>query len=127
MKNTPKPAPEEKITNIEIFDAQELFALARLDIERGSFEQALHKIKRLIAEPNVPSEAFALAARLYAQLNIWDRSKSLFQKYLELQPQAVTETFQLGMVDFDAGQIDEALTVWSDLLQKHPTYPPALF
>lgn len=113
--------------SVDEFDAQELFALARIDVEQGSLGQALQKIKRLIAEPDVPNEAFALAARLYAQLGIWDRSKSLFQKYLQLHPQAVTEAFQLGMVHFDAGQADEALKAWSELLQKNPTHPPALF
>jgi len=127
MKNTSKSGPEGKTTDIDAFDAQELFALARIDMERGALEQALQKIKRLIVEPEAPNEAFAFAARLYAQLGIWDRSKSLFQKYLQLHPQAVTEAFQLGMVHSDAGQTDEALKVWGELLQKHPTHPPALF
>jgi tetratricopeptide (TPR) repeat protein len=127
MKNSTKLDTVDKATNIDAFDAQELFALARLDLERGSLEQALQKIKRLIAEPEVPNEAFALAARLYAQLGLWNKAKDLFQKYVKLNPQAVTENFQLGMVCFDAGQIDEALKIWTDLLQKQPTHPPALF
>jgi tetratricopeptide (TPR) repeat protein len=126
MKNTSKSGPDEK-NNVDAFDAQELFALARIDMERGALEQALQKIKRLIIDPNVPSEAYGLAGRLYAQLGLWDRAKELFQKYLQLNPKAVTEAFQLGMVHFDAGQTDEALKAWSDLLQKHPTHPPALF
>lgn len=125
-KNAPKSVPNEK-TNIDDFDAQELFALARIDFERGALEPTLQKVKRLIKDPEVPNDAIALAARLYAQLGLWDRAKELFERYLKLNPQAITEVLQLGMVHFDAGQRDEALKIWATLLQKEPTHPPALF
>jgi len=109
------------------FDAQELLALARIDIEKGSLESALQKIKQLLVDPEVSAEGIALAGRLYAQLGIWDRAQELFQRYLALNPQAVTEKFQLGMIHFDASRSDEALKIWAELLQKHPLHPPALF
>lgn len=122
MKNTIKPDKHDTT-----FDAQELLALVRIDIERGALEQALQKIKQLIANPEVPAEALALAGRLYAQLGLWDRAQDLFQRYLQLNPQAVTEAFQLGMVHFDGGRLDEAAKIWTELLQKQPNHPPALF
>jgi tetratricopeptide (TPR) repeat protein len=68
-----------------------------------------------------------MAARLYAQLGLWERAKPLFQRYIEAEPKAMNEVFQLGMVHFDAGEVKEALAIWSGLLKDHPTHPPALF
>jgi len=111
----------------DAFEADELMALARLDIESGALDAALQKLKQVIIDPAPPAEALSMAARLYAQLGLWDRAKPLFQRYLESQPNAVNEAFQLGMVHFDGGQADEAILIWENLLKAHPTHPPALF
>jgi tetratricopeptide (TPR) repeat protein len=120
------PAPA-KIEKNELFEADELVALARHDIERGELDQALGKLKQAMSDTTPPAEAFAMGARLYAQLGLWERAKALFQQYLEAEPNAVNEAFQLGMVHFDSGQIDEAVNIWESLLKNHPTHPPALF
>lgn len=114
-------------TRTESFEADELVALARLDIERGVLDEALWKLKQAIMEASPPAEALAMTARLYAQLGLWERAKPLFQRYLEIEPRAVNEAFQLGMVHFDAGQASEAVKIWENLLKDHPTHPPALF
>lgn len=109
------------------FEADELLALARLDIERGALEEALRKLKQLTALKEPLADAFSLTGRLYAQLGLWDRAKREFQRYLEKEPNAVTEAFELGMVNFDAGHREEAKRIWDGLLQKHALHPPALF
>jgi len=109
------------------FDSDELLALARIDVEKGNLSEALHKLKQVTAEETAPTEAFSTTARLYAQLGLWDRAQKMFQKYLELEPKAMTETFQLGMVHSDAGRPAEALKIWDGLLKHNPTHPPALF
>jgi len=111
----------------DMFEPDELVALARLNIERGEMDEALWKLKQVIAEANPPAEALSMTARLYAQLGLFERAKPLFQRYLATQPNAVNETFQLGMVHFDAGQLAEALKIWDGLLKSQPTHPPALF
>jgi len=111
----------------DLFESDELVSLARLNIERGEVEEALWKLKQVIAEANPPAEALAMSARLYAQLGLFERAKPLFQRYLVMQPNAVNEIFQLGMVHFDAGQQAEALKIWDGLLRTQPTHPPALF
>ncbi len=111
----------------DAFENDELVALARLDIERGEFEEALWKLKQVLTEQTPPAEALSMAGRLYAQLGLRERAKPLFQRYLELEPAAVNETFQLGMVHFDAGQPQEAKKIWERLLKDHPTHPPGLF
>ena len=111
----------------DVFDLDELVALARNDIERGVLDQALRRLKQVLADKNPPSEALGMAARLYAQLGLFPKAAGLYQRFLETNPGAVTETFQLGMTQFDAGHTNEALKVWEGLLKEYPTHPPALF
>src|SRR4030067_1112985 len=121
---TTKPKPS---ASTNLLDPQELIALARLDMERGTLEEALRKLKQVLSESQPPAEPLAMTARLYAQLGLYDRAKNLFQQYLQTQPSALLEAFQLGMVCFDAGQPQEANKIWEDLLKNPPTHPPALF
>lgn len=111
----------------DFFEADELMALARHNIERGELDEALGKIKQVLSEATPPAETFAMGARLYAQLGLWERAKPLFQRYLEAEPNAVNEAFQLGMVHFDSGQGEEAIKIWEGILKNNPTHPPALF
>lgn len=109
------------------FEMDELVALARLDVEQGNLAEALSKLKQVLSEASPPPEALSMTARLYAQLCLFDRAKPLFQKFLETQPNAVNETFQFGMVHFDANQPTDAIRIWTQLLKFQPTHPPALF
>ncbi|TMG73444.1 MAG: tetratricopeptide repeat protein [Betaproteobacteria bacterium] len=120
-KETAAPNPSVSL------DSDELVALARVDIERGAFTDALLKIKQVLADQSPPAEAFALGGRLYAQLGLWPRARPCYERYLQANPNAVTEAFELGMVRFDSGDAAEARKIWSDLLGKHPTHPPSLF
>lgn len=112
---------------LDLYDTEELLALARLDMNRNQYDEALWKLKRVLQENDPPMEAVSMAARLYAQIGLFHRAQALFNRYIERDADAVTETFQLGMTYLDAGNRDEALQVWDRLLQKHPTHPPAMF
>ena len=130
--STSKPAGGNMIKTqpaaaIDLFDGDELVALARYDIEQGRLDEALRKLKQALMDEATPSEALSMIARLYAQIGLFERAKDCFQKYLQAEPGALIETFQLGMTHFDAGQRSEALTIWEELLKQHPTHPPALF
>jgi len=114
-------------TRSDEFDKDELMAFARVDIERGDMEAALLKLKQVLAEESPPEDAYAMAGRIYAQLGLWERAKSLLQQYLSAHPSAVNETFQFGMVHLDGGQASEAKKIWEGLLKTAPTHPPALF
>jgi tetratricopeptide (TPR) repeat protein len=120
-------AKTKAITTTDAFEADELVALARLDMDRGNVEAALGKLKQVLASADPLPEAQAMAARLYAQLGLFDRARALYQAYLQSNPGAITEKFQFGMTHFDAGQTKEALAIWDSLLKEFPTHPPALF
>jgi tetratricopeptide (TPR) repeat protein len=110
-----------------LLEDDELLALSRYDIENGRLDKALLKLKRLISGKEPPAEAISMAARLYAQLKLFDRAEALFRRYLDIDSEAVTEMFQLGMTLFDGGKPVEALAVWDQVLSRQAYYPPALF
>lgn len=109
------------------FELDELFALARLALERNDVEGALRKLKVVVRGKKAPTEAIALTARVYAQLRLFDRAEELFRRYLEMHPKAVLERFQLGMTRFDNGKPEPALEVWEAVLKDQPEFPPALY
>lgn len=114
--------------NLDIFDSDELVALAQHDLNADRLEAALAKLKQVLAfEGPIPVVALSMVARIYAQLHLWSRAKDYFEQFLQHQPAAVEETFQLGMVHYDMGQPIEAADYWRQVLAIVPTHPPALF
>lgn len=111
----------------QLFDCEELVAFARADFEGGNLEGALKKLKLALATDADLPEANAIAARIYARLGLYKRSQALFEKYLESNPSAPLESLQLGMTYFDCGALDDAISIWTVLLDQVPDYPPALY
>lgn len=109
-----------------IFDAEELFALARLDLKKGDIAAALGKLKSATRDENAPAGAYSLCGHVYQELGLPDRAERMFQKHLALYPGAPDELFALGSVHYQAGRGTEALKLWDELLQNVPAYTPAL-
>lgn len=109
------------------FTQEELLALAQHDMEQGQLEGALSKLKHVVQDDGAPAYGVAMAAKLYARLRLFNSAKALYQRYLELDPQSVEISFELGMVHFDMGDSEAALSIWDKVLGAVPTFPPALF
>jgi tetratricopeptide (TPR) repeat protein len=110
-----------------IIEQDELLALARMDVEKGQLESALIKLKQILAEESPIADAISMLARLYAQLGLYSKAQQYFKKYVEVNPEAEIEYFQLGMTYFEAGQNSEAEEIWNDILTKKATHPPSLY
>jgi len=111
----------------ELLDDDELLALARRDAENSRFEEALRKLKAMITRADGPVDALALAARIYAQLQLTDRAQACYRRYLAARPEAVLESFELGVTHFEKGEGTQAERLWQTVLQRSPTHPPTLF
>jgi tetratricopeptide (TPR) repeat protein len=109
------------------FDPEELLALARRDLDAGRIEEALLKLKKLIAQPEPYVEALPLAARVYAQLGLLEKARDCYKRYVKAKPDAVLETFELGVTYFEGGDKAEARKIWDKVLGASPTHPPTLF
>lgn len=114
-------------TSFSSFEPDELLALAQLDVEKGNISDALLKLKQIISDETAPTEAFSICGQVYARLGLWNRAQAMFQKYLDRDPKAVGEKFQLGLMQGYTGRTADAVKVWDELLQNHPAYAPALF
>ena len=109
------------------FEADELLALARLDIEAGRLDRALSKLKQAVSIEGDLSEAVVELARLYAQLGLQEKAKPLFRGALDQNGENPDLKFQFGMVCFETGEIEVAMGQWSSVLEISPAYPPALY
>jgi len=108
-------------------DSDELLALARLDMDQNRMDQALIKLKHILNTDKGNSDALSMGGKVYAQLGLFDKAKNCFKQYLEINPDSIIDQFQYGMVHFDNGDKDTALSIWNELLAKQPTHPPSLF
>lgn len=113
--------------DLDVFDAEELVAFAKLDIESQRLDGALQKLKQAYTLPGAPSEIDSLLAKTYAELKLFDRAAFHYEACLAREPEAVTERFQYGMIHFDQGMKSRALAIWEDVLQLWPTHEACLF
>jgi tetratricopeptide (TPR) repeat protein len=112
---------------LDSFSADELLALARRDLDGGRIEEALLKLKKLIAGADLLVDALPYAARLYAQLGLMEKARDCYRRYLKVQPDATLESFELGITYFEGGEGAEAKKLWDKVLGSQPTHPPTLF
>ena len=109
------------------FDSEELLALANLEIRSENYTAALCKLKVIKGRNEIPLGYFSAIGRVYASLGLLNRAKSAFVTFVEQTPEAFHEKFQLGMVEFEMGNLSEAQKIWGELVENHPLYSPALF
>lgn len=111
-------------------DALELLTLARLDMKADRLDQALVKLKQGLkseASGQQTSELLGELGRLYARLGLRERAREQFERFLELQPDAIQERFQLGLVHFEDGDRARAMPHWEQVLSHVPLHAPALY
>lgn len=113
--------------DLEVFESDELLALIKIDVEQNKMDEALYKLKHLTIKSDAPEESYSLLARVYAKLGLYRRAREWYTKFINNQPEAIIEKFQLGLTYHDEELNDEAVKVWDELLLAEANYPPALF
>ncbi len=113
--------------SLDIFDKDELFALAQHDYENQRLDQALAKLKKMLEGGEFPVNVFSLLGRIYAALGLDQRARVALESFVENVPDVVPEHFHLGMVVRNLGDIEKAVSIWNDVLEKAPNFPPALY
>jgi tetratricopeptide (TPR) repeat protein len=108
-------------------EADELLALSIVDLEKGNYEGALTKLKRALQTEGAPPQVHSTLAKLYADLRLYARAEIHFKEYLAVEPNALIEKFQLGMTFFDRGNVDQARTLWEEVLSAQGDYFPVLY
>lgn len=115
-------------TNSDLdFDAEELVALAHIDLRQNRQDHALQKLKVAVRQPTCPPAGVALLGQLYADLGLFKRAQEWLGRYIEQNPKSPTELFQLGLTHLELGERDQAKATWSSVLELMPDHPPALY
>lgn len=112
---------------IDILDFEELIVLAKLDLDANNLSDALIKIKFAHKSTSADSETTIMLARLYARLGLFEKATPLFSEYVDKNPDAIVEKFQLGMTLFDNNDFAKALEIFNSILEAEAYHPPAMF
>lgn len=98
-----------------LLDAEELLHLGLHATRDNQPEAALKYLKESLAlEPDNAHATYLLAAN-YAQLGMYDRASSLFERTLELAPHEHSAAFQLGLLHLMRGNAEAARSEWTRL------------
>ncbi|KUI97005.1 tetratricopeptide repeat protein [Vibrio sp. MEBiC08052] len=113
--------------NTMLLDTEELIALSRSALLKEDYDCALTKLKLVVRQEQFPIEVYSLLGRVYAALELFDKSVAAFQEFLTRRPEVVPERFHLGMVYRNMGENTKAIQVWDEVLEQAPMFPPALY
>ncbi len=112
------------------FDNDELLALADWNFKKTDYQAAIEKLKTLLARNNVPLNTYALLGRVYATIGLFERAKGAFQFFIDQKQDpstALNERFQLGLVENDLGNSEQAIKIWDEVLASHSNFVPAMY
>ncbi len=110
-----------------MLDSDELAFFALRALENSDLEKALITVKTAMLRSEFPVICHAIAGKAYARMAFWEKASTCLSEYTKACPEKHHERNQLGLVLFRLGQENEAVEVWTEVLNHSPTYPPALF
>lgn len=96
-------------------DSEELFRLALLDVQASRHDQAILKLKELVAMTPEDARAHFLLAAEHAELGLYDRAEQGMTRALALDPSLHTARFQLGLLHYTRGDTTQAAAAWAPL------------
>ena len=118
------------MSNYSNFDNDEVLALADWSYQNGDYQGTLEKLKTLLARNNVPLQTYSSLGRVYATLGLFERAKGAFSFFIDQQPEDApihNEQFQLGLVESDMGNLEQAVEIWDKLLTENKEFVPAMY
>ncbi len=99
-------------------------ALARFFSERGRTQKARETIasyvKRNEGPPKTKAHRFAEAAKVYAELKMYDEAGKILQKSLEILPGNIEALLILASVQTESGKTDKAVATYNQVWQSAP-------
>ncbi|KUI97037.1 tetratricopeptide repeat protein [Vibrio sp. MEBiC08052] len=111
----------------DLFESDELLALANYHFDKQDYIIALPILKRLVMAEMAPVGTFSTLGRVYAVLGLFERAMVAFRTYLEIRPEAVAERFEISLLHRELGQDEDAVKIWDKLLQEKPDFAPVLY
>ena len=94
-------------------DPQALLREAAAAVGQRDFEQALLRLKRLVALDSHHELAIGMLAAVYAELGMPERAIEYFGRVLTLNPANPLARLQLGLLQSSLGRTQQALDTWT--------------
>ena len=99
----------------DVVDGEELFRLAVLDMRQNRHEDAIGRLKRLIALEPGNAGAYCLLGAEHAELGMFDRAAVELAKAISLDPKLAVAHFQLGLIHYLQNDAAAAERIWQAL------------
>lgn len=99
---------------------EELLHLAIESVRRGDHGSAISYLKDGVVRFSEDAKLAYLLGAEYAQIALYDKAEQEMERALQLDPELVTTSFQLGLLQLSQGKLDAAKTTWQRL-DKLPT------
>lgn len=106
---------------------RELVACGYDEFKNERFASALTFFVTASKNEDFEFRHLAALGRTYAKLGLFDEAKSAFSQFLEDNPEAYIERFQLGLVYRDLDDDNAAIVEFDRVIAQEATFPPALY
>lgn len=87
-------------------------------LKDGKNKEALQALKTANADYPNNELLLGLLASQYAQLNMYDDAKKTYEFLLTINIRNHLANFQLGMLEYQAGKVEEAITQWEKVASQ---------
>jgi len=87
-------------------------------LKDGMHKEALQALKAANADHPNTELVLGLLASQYAQLNMYDDAKNTYESLLAINSQNHLAHFQLGMLEYQSGKIEEAIAQWENVASQ---------
>ena len=101
-------------------DLDNRLVLAERLIKLGDLAKANTYLDEILATKNDSLEALLLKAELLEKLKNKKGLKTIYSRILALTPENETVIFNLGLLEYETGQLDQSLKLFHRFLKKHP-------
>jgi predicted Zn-dependent protease len=96
---------------------RETLGLAAASAKQGDLEATMGHARKVLSLDPGNEIALGLLSGIYMQLNLRDRAESCLREVLSAHPRNVLARYQLGLMQFEAGQLQAALDTWAAALE----------
>jgi tetratricopeptide (TPR) repeat protein len=91
------------------------------------YDVALAHLKSIVADRPQDPVVLGMLASVYADLGMKDRAMEFYDRILELSPANPLARQQRGLLDFEGGQLENALEIWAPMLQTEHDFMAHFF
>lgn len=110
----------EKAASLKPKDVENRLVLAQRLIKKGDLKKAEKYISEVLKEKPSSLEALLLKARIAEKQGKKHELKKIYKKVLKLDPKNETVLYNLGVLNYESGDLKSSLSYFTKYLKSHP-------